>query len=123
MVGGADRIRIADDLDAGDAIAKCRRHEHVVEPNVRIPCRHREARITGMGRAERIDVSRIRDRLNRPPFDSASAEPHERPQPRRQPSDVEIFSRRPFFLLISVDAPITVRWERFKNRSAAIFHC
>ena len=29
---------------------------------------------------------------------------------------VEIFSRRPFFLLISVDAPVTVRWERFKKR-------
>src|SRR5438067_4372682 len=55
MVGGAERIRIADDLDAGNAIAKCRRHEYVVEPNVRIPGRHREARITGMGRAERID--------------------------------------------------------------------
>jgi dCMP deaminase len=29
---------------------------------------------------------------------------------------VEVFSRRPFFLLISVDAPVTVRWERFKKR-------
>jgi dCMP deaminase len=31
----------------------------------------------------------------------------------------ETFTRRPFFLLVSVDAPVTVRWERFKNRCLA----
>lgn len=37
----------------------------------------------------------------------------------------EVFSRRPFFLLISVDAPVTVRWERFKNRfdSSDVSNC
>jgi dCMP deaminase len=30
---------------------------------------------------------------------------------------VDVLSRRPFFLLISIDAPVTVRWQRFKNRS------
>jgi dCMP deaminase len=29
---------------------------------------------------------------------------------------LDIFSRRPFFVLISVDAPLTVRWERFRQR-------
>ncbi|KAL1867545.1 hypothetical protein VTK73DRAFT_4097 [Phialemonium thermophilum] len=29
---------------------------------------------------------------------------------------LDIFSRRPFFLLISVDAPVTVRWQRFQRR-------
>jgi dCMP deaminase len=30
--------------------------------------------------------------------------------------DLEIISKRPFFLLISVDAPITIRWNRFNER-------
>lgn len=29
---------------------------------------------------------------------------------------LDIFSRRPFFVLISVDAPLTVRWQRFQQR-------
>lgn len=29
---------------------------------------------------------------------------------------LDVFLRRPFFLLVSVDAPVTVRWERFKSR-------
>jgi len=28
----------------------------------------------------------------------------------------DIYSRRPFFLLVSVDAPLTVRWRRFQNQ-------
>ncbi|KAF2747113.1 hypothetical protein M011DRAFT_519399 [Sporormia fimetaria CBS 119925] len=32
---------------------------------------------------------------------------------------VDALLKRPFFLLISVDAPVSVRWERFKNRCAA----
>lgn len=31
----------------------------------------------------------------------------------------DTFLRRPFFLLVSVDAPVSVRWERFKARCAA----
>lgn len=31
---------------------------------------------------------------------------------------LDAFSRRPFFLLISVDAPLLVRWKRFQQRSA-----
>ena len=31
--------------------------------------------------------------------------------------DLEIVIKRPFFLLICVDAPITVRWKRFYERS------
>ncbi|KAF4989760.1 hypothetical protein FGRMN_8911 [Fusarium graminum] len=30
---------------------------------------------------------------------------------------LDVFLRRPFFLLISVDAPLTVRWRRFQNRA------
>ena len=30
--------------------------------------------------------------------------------------DLEIIAKRPFFLLISVDAPITIRWSRFNER-------
>lgn len=29
---------------------------------------------------------------------------------------LQIFSRRPFFFLVSVDAPINLRWERCKER-------
>lgn len=29
---------------------------------------------------------------------------------------LEIFVRRPFFMLVSVDAPLTVRWQRFQRR-------
>lgn len=29
---------------------------------------------------------------------------------------LDVFLRRPFFLLISVDAPVTMRWDRFKAR-------
>lgn len=29
---------------------------------------------------------------------------------------VDALLRRPFFLLVSVDAPVSVRWQRFKNR-------
>lgn len=29
---------------------------------------------------------------------------------------VDALLKRPFFLLISVDAPVSVRWERFKDR-------
>ncbi len=32
---------------------------------------------------------------------------------------LDIFSRRPFFLLISVDAPVGVRWRRARRRAAA----
>lgn len=32
---------------------------------------------------------------------------------------VEALLRRPFFLLVSVDAPVSVRWQRFKDRCAA----
>jgi dCMP deaminase len=31
-------------------------------------------------------------------------------------SVVDAFLKRPFFLLISVDAPVSVRWQRFKDR-------
>lgn len=31
---------------------------------------------------------------------------------------LEVLLRRPFFLLVSVDAPVSVRWERYKRRSA-----
>lgn len=31
-------------------------------------------------------------------------------------SVLEMYTRRPFFLLISVDAPVTVRWRRFQTR-------
>jgi dCMP deaminase len=31
-------------------------------------------------------------------------------------SVLDILQKRPFFLLISVDAPVSVRWERFKAR-------
>ncbi|KAM0254207.1 hypothetical protein ACHAP5_000193 [Fusarium lateritium] len=30
---------------------------------------------------------------------------------------LDVFLRRPFFLLISVDAPLTIRWRRFQNRA------
>ncbi|KAK0390523.1 hypothetical protein NLU13_0027 [Sarocladium strictum] len=30
---------------------------------------------------------------------------------------LDVFIRRPFFLLISVDAPLTVRWRRFQQRA------
>ena len=29
---------------------------------------------------------------------------------------LDVLTRRPFFLLVSVDAPVSVRWERFKAR-------
>lgn len=29
---------------------------------------------------------------------------------------VECLSRRPFFLLVSIDAPVSLRWKRFKER-------
>ncbi|KAI9889968.1 MAG: Deoxycytidine monophosphate (dCMP) deaminase [Vezdaea aestivalis] len=32
---------------------------------------------------------------------------------------LEILARRPFFLLVSVDAPLSVRWNRFKSRHEA----
>jgi dCMP deaminase len=32
---------------------------------------------------------------------------------------VDALLRRPFFLLVSVDAPVSVRWKRFSNRCAA----
>ena len=34
-------------------------------------------------------------------------------------SVVDALLRRPFFLLVSVDAPVSVRWQRFKDRCAA----
>ncbi|KAI5467171.1 cytidine deaminase-like protein [Mariannaea sp. PMI_226] len=33
---------------------------------------------------------------------------------------LDVFVRRPFFLLISVDAPLTVRWRRYQERARAI---
>lgn len=33
---------------------------------------------------------------------------------------LDVFMRRPFFLLLSVDAPLTVRWRRFQQRSKLI---
>lgn len=30
---------------------------------------------------------------------------------------LEVFARRPFFLLLSTDAPLTVRWQRFQDRA------
>jgi len=34
--------------------------------------------------------------------------------------DLDIFAKRPFFLLVSVDAPISVRWKRFNERFARL---
>ena len=31
---------------------------------------------------------------------------------------LDVFVRRPFFLLVSIDAPLTVRWRRFQDRAA-----
>lgn len=31
---------------------------------------------------------------------------------------VEVLSRRPFFVLVHIDAPISIRWQRFKDRCA-----
>jgi dCMP deaminase len=36
--------------------------------------------------------------------------------------DLEVVAKRPFFLLISVDAPITVRWKRFNERSFCVLY-
>ncbi|KAK4241318.1 cytidine deaminase-like protein [Achaetomium macrosporum] len=36
---------------------------------------------------------------------------------------LDMYSRRPFFLLISVDAPITVRWQRFQARQQQQQNC
>lgn len=33
---------------------------------------------------------------------------------------LEVLSRRPFFLLVSIDAPVTLRWNRFKERCCAL---
>ncbi|KAI9167770.1 Deoxycytidylate deaminase [Paramyrothecium foliicola] len=30
---------------------------------------------------------------------------------------LDVYTRRPFFLLLSIDAPLTVRWQRFRQRS------
>ena len=35
---------------------------------------------------------------------------------------VDALLKRPFFLLVSVDAPVSVRWQRFKARCAATDH-
>ncbi|KAK2603677.1 Deoxycytidine monophosphate (dCMP) deaminase [Conoideocrella luteorostrata] len=32
---------------------------------------------------------------------------------------LDVFMRRPFFLLLSIDAPLTVRWRRFQERAKA----
>lgn len=32
---------------------------------------------------------------------------------------LDVFVRRPFFLLLSIDAPLTVRWRRFQQRAKA----
>ncbi|KAF4124329.1 dCMP deaminase [Geosmithia morbida] len=37
-------------------------------------------------------------------------------------SVVDVYSRRPFFLLISIDAPLTVRWRRFLRRQEEQAH-
>lgn len=34
-------------------------------------------------------------------------------------SALDVFIRRPFFMLLSIDAPLTVRWRRFKQRSTS----
>lgn len=36
--------------------------------------------------------------------------------------DLEIVAKRPFFLLISVDAPIAVRWKRFNERLFCVLY-
>ena len=33
---------------------------------------------------------------------------------------LEIMLRRPFFLLVSVDAPVSLRWKRYKGRSVML---
>lgn len=33
---------------------------------------------------------------------------------------VDALLRRPFFLLVSVDAPVSVRWQRFKHRYGSL---
>ncbi len=33
---------------------------------------------------------------------------------------LDLFSRRPFFLLVSVDAPVTTRWERYQNKRTTL---
>lgn len=33
---------------------------------------------------------------------------------------LECLSRRPFFLLVSIDAPVSLRWRRFKERYFAL---
>jgi dCMP deaminase len=35
-------------------------------------------------------------------------------------ADLELAIKRPFFLLISVDAPVTIRWKRFQERFATM---
>ena len=34
----------------------------------------------------------------------------------RNETVLEILLRRPFFILVSVDAPLSVRWKRYKDR-------
>jgi dCMP deaminase len=34
-------------------------------------------------------------------------------------SVLDVYTRRPFFLLLSIDAPLTVRWQRWQHRSKA----
>lgn len=85
---------MADDIDGSDARGERARYENVIEPYVRIPRRHRHARIAGVSGAERVDVPSLDDGVNRYPLDTAAAQPYERPQPRRQPPHVEIFPWR-----------------------------
>jgi dCMP deaminase len=32
---------------------------------------------------------------------------------------LDVFLRRPFFMLLSIDAPLTVRWKRYRDRSSS----
>src|SRR6185503_7213108 len=67
MIRRGDGVVVIDGVAAGDTVGERLRHEHVIEPDVRIPRRQRVAGRQRMMRSVRVDVSGADDRLDRAP--------------------------------------------------------
>src|SRR3954468_2379407 len=94
MVRRLARGAARNDLARSDAGRVCRRHEQVIEPNVRLPGGERPSGIRRMERAVDVRVARVETDLNLAPADAAAAQPDERAQPSRELARIEHVTRR-----------------------------
>ncbi len=87
-------VSIIEDHARLKSISEGLRHEHVVQPQVRIPNRKSVTLVVRVQRSVNVDVSRVFDVLDGIALNVATAQPDQPPNPCRHATHIEQFAGR-----------------------------